>query len=223
MSHEDPHLRPLLNRVISSKAQMSHTDPHSFPFINKEYEAHCHTRTLSHDPFIGAKHGAAYARDGARKTGRETRKNGKTRHHRNHSHQDKHRTRTLPHYKSPTSTKQNQSHSHYHSRQHKHPRDMKPQQKRHTQPNHCQTDLSTKNKVFSHKTTTNRRRNIPSISRTKLPPSANNTYPTNHRQYDHQPNSPRTPKTSKVKEEKQGGDFKRQTSSNFTNGKTAEF
>ena len=52
MSHEDPHLRPLFSRVISSKAQLSHMDPHSFPFINKEYEAQCHTRTLTHDPFI---------------------------------------------------------------------------------------------------------------------------------------------------------------------------
>ncbi len=49
LSHEDPHLRPLFNRVISSKAQLSHKDPHSFPFINKEYEAQCHTRTLTHE------------------------------------------------------------------------------------------------------------------------------------------------------------------------------
>ncbi len=198
---------PLPNRVKSSKAHLSHKDPHSFSFINKEYEAHCHTRTLSHDPFIGAKHGAAYARNGTRKTGRGTRNNERTRHNRhNHSPQDEQRTRPHPHYKPPSSTKHNQSHSHHDSRQHKSPLDTKPQQRRHTQPNHCQTDLSTKNKFFFHKTTTNRRRNISSISRQMTPPSANTTYPTNPRQYDHQPNSPRTPKTHKVREGKQGGD-----------------
>ena len=120
---------------------------------------------------------------------RRTRNNGRAHHSRDIPHpQDEQRTHT--HYTPPTSTKHNQSHCQFHSIQHKSSRDTKPHQKGHTQPNHCQTDLSTKNKVFSHKTTTNRRRNIPSISRTKLPPSANKTNPTNPRQYDRQTNSP---------------------------------
>ncbi len=101
----------------------------------------------------------------------------------------------------------------YHSRQHKNSRDTKPQQRRHTQPNHCQTELSRKNRFFSHKTTTNRSRNISSISETKTPPSANTTYPTNPRQYDHQTTSPRTSKTYKMRQDNQDGDFKKQTSS----------
>ena len=182
MPHEGPHLRPLPNRVKSSKAQLSNRDPHPCPCTNTDsHGAHCHTRTLSHDPFIGAKHGAAYARDGARKTGRETRNNGRTRKHRNHSSQGKQRTRTPPHYKPPTSTKQNQSHTQYHSRQNKSPRDTKLQQNRHTQPKHCQTDLSTKNKVFSHKTTTNRpidaETSLPSQEQSCHPPQTEHTRP----------------------------------------------
>ena len=109
LSHEDPHLRPLPNRVKSSKAQLSNRDPHPCPCTNTDsHGAHCHTRTLSHDPFIGAKHGAAYARIGARKTGWRTRNNGTARHNREiHRPQDDHRTHT--HYTPPTSTKHNQS------------------------------------------------------------------------------------------------------------------
>jgi hypothetical protein len=86
---------------------------------------------------------------------------------------------------------------------------MKPQQQRHTQPNHCQNSLSTKNKCSCHKTTTNQRRNISSISRQKTPPSANLPRTTNPGQHDHQTNSPRTHKTHKVRQDKQGGDLKR--------------
>ena len=204
-TRQDPHLRPLSNRVKSSKAKASHKDPHSCPFISKAHKAHCHTRTLSHDPFIGAKHVAARTR----KTGGGKRNNGRTRHNKqNDSPQDDHQTRTHSPYTPPTSTKRNQSHPHYHSRQHKSLQDTKPQPKRHQQPTHYQKDLSTTKEFFSHKTTTNRRRNISSNSRTTTPPSANTTYPTNHRQYDHQTNSPRTSKTHKVKEDKQGGILK---------------
>ena len=164
--------------------------------------------------FIGAKHGAAYARIGARKMGWRTRNNGRTRHSRDTPHpQDK--TWTHNHYTPPTSTKHNQSHRQHPSRQHKSSRDTKPQQKGHTQPNHYQKELNRKNKFFPHQTTTNRRTNISPIFRTKTPPPTNTTHPTNHRQYDRQPNSPRTPKAHKVKDNKQGGDFKRQTSSKF--------
>ena len=125
LSHEDPHLRPLPNRVKSSKAQLSNRDPHPCPCTNTDsHGAHCHTRTLSHDPFIGAKHGAAYARIGARKTGWRTRNNGRTRHSRDiHHPQDEQRTHI--HYTPPTSTKHNQSHCQYHSRQHENSRPNK--------------------------------------------------------------------------------------------------
>ena len=206
---------PLPNRVKSSKAQLSNRDPHPCPCTNTDsHGAHCHTRTLSHDPFIGAKHGAAYARIGARKTGWRTRNNGRTRHSRDTPHpQDK--TWTHNHYTPPTSTKHNQSHRQHPSKQYKSFIYTKPQQTRHTQPNHYQKELNRKNKFFPHQTTTNRRTNISPIFRTKTPPPANTTHPTNHRQYDRQPNSPRTPKAHKVKDNKQGGDFKRQTSSKF--------
>ena len=140
-SHKDPHLRPLSNRVKSSKAHSSHKDPHSFPFINKDNEAHCHTRTLSHDPFIGAKHGAACARMAAGKTGRGPRHNGRTRHNNNgrtypdsndHSPQEEQRTRPHTHYIPPTSTKHNQSHSHYHWTKQKLSRHETPTKRTHT-------------------------------------------------------------------------------------------
>ena len=59
LPHGGPHLRPLSNRVISSKAQSSHKDPHFCHFISKAQKAQCHTRTLTHDPFIEV-HAAAY-------------------------------------------------------------------------------------------------------------------------------------------------------------------
>ncbi len=59
LPHDGPHLRPLSNRVISSKANMSHVDPHFCPLISKAQKAQCHTRTLTHDPFIEV-HEAAY-------------------------------------------------------------------------------------------------------------------------------------------------------------------